>query len=74
MSNERGGTAGETEKRSEQSGGRAARGKGRGGPAGGLEDARAVDEAGMRGAKAAQAALEDAEQRIEAVSVAHSDS
>jgi exonuclease VII small subunit len=34
----------------------------------------AVYEAGMKIAKAAQAALEDAEQRIETVSAAHSDS
>ena len=39
-----------------------------------LEDALAVYEAGMKIAKAAQAALEDAEQRIETVSAAHSDS
>lgn len=36
-----------------------------------LEDALAVYEAGMKIAKAAQSALEDAEQRIETVSVAH---
>jgi exodeoxyribonuclease VII small subunit len=39
-----------------------------------LEDALAVYEAGMKIAKATQAALEDAEQRIETVSAAHSDS
>ena len=36
-----------------------------------LEDALAVYEAGMKIAKAAQSALEDAEQRIETVSAAH---
>lgn len=36
-----------------------------------LEDALAVYEAGMKIAKAAQTALEDAEQRIETVSAAH---
>lgn len=36
-----------------------------------LEDALAVYEAGMKIAKAAQAALEDAEQRIETVSATH---
>ena len=39
-----------------------------------LEDALAVYEAGMKIAKAAQAALEDAEQRIETVSATHSSS
>ena len=39
-----------------------------------LEDALAVYEAGMKIAKAAQAAREDAEQRIETVSAANSDS
>jgi len=36
-----------------------------------LEDALAVYEAGMKIAKAAQTALEDAEQRIETVSATH---
>ena len=36
-----------------------------------LEDALAVYEAGMKIAKAAQSALEDAEQRIETVSAGH---
>lgn len=39
-----------------------------------LEDALAVYEAGMKIAKAAQAALEDAEQRIETVSATHASS
>ena len=39
-----------------------------------LEDALAVYEAGMKIAKAAQAALEDAEQRIETVSATHTSS
>ena len=39
-----------------------------------LEDALAVYEAGMKIAKAAQAALEDAEQRIETVSATHGSS
>ena len=39
-----------------------------------LEDALAVYEAGMTIAKAAQAALEDAEQRIETVSATHASS
>lgn len=39
-----------------------------------LEDALAVYEAGMKIAKAAQAALEDAEQRIESVSATHASS
>lgn len=36
-----------------------------------LEDALAVYEAGMKIARAAQTALEDAEQRIETVSATH---
>jgi exodeoxyribonuclease VII small subunit len=36
-----------------------------------LEDALAVYEAGMKIAKAAQTAIEDAEQRIETVSATH---
>ena len=39
-----------------------------------LEDALAVYEAGMKIAKAAQTALEDAEQRIETVSATHASS
>ena len=39
-----------------------------------LEDALAVYEAGMKIAKAAQAALEDAEQRIETVSATRASS
>lgn len=39
-----------------------------------LEDALAIYEAGMKIAKAAQAALEDAEQRIETVSATHASS
>jgi exodeoxyribonuclease VII small subunit len=39
-----------------------------------LEDALAVYEAGMKIAKAAQSALEDAEQRIETVSANHGSS
>ena len=39
-----------------------------------LEDALAVYEAGMTIAKAAQTALEDAEQRIETVSATHASS
>jgi len=39
-----------------------------------LEDALAVYEAGMKIAKAAQAALVDAEQRIETVSATHASS
>ena len=39
-----------------------------------LEDALAVYEAGMKIAKAAQTALEDAEQRIETVSATHTSS
>ena len=39
-----------------------------------LEDALAVYEAGMKIAKAAQAALEDAEQRTETVSATHASS
>lgn len=39
-----------------------------------LEDALAVYEAGMKIARAAQAALEDAEQRIETVSATHTSS
>ena len=39
-----------------------------------LEDALAVYEAGMKIAKAAQAALEDAEQRIATVSATHTSS
>ena len=39
-----------------------------------LEDALAVYEAGMKIAKAAQAALEEAEQRIETVSATHASS
>ena len=39
-----------------------------------LEDALAVYEAGMKIAKAAQAALEDAQQRIETVSATHASS
>ena len=39
-----------------------------------LEDALAVYEAGMKIAKAAQAALEDAEQRIETVSATYASS
>ena len=39
-----------------------------------LEDALAVYEVGMKIAKAAQAALEDAEQRIETVSATHASS
>ena len=39
-----------------------------------LEDALADYEAGMKIAKAAQAALEDAEQRIETVSATHASS
>ncbi len=39
-----------------------------------LEDALAVYEAGMTIAKAAQAALEDAEQRIETVLATHASS
>ena len=39
-----------------------------------LEDALSVYEAGMKIAKAAQSALEDAEQRIETVSANHGSS
>ena len=39
-----------------------------------LEDALSVYEAGMKIAKAAQTALEDAEQRIETVSAKHGSS
>ena len=74
MSNNQSETSSETKKLSEQVNELTAIVKKLEDPTIELEDALAVYEAGMRIAKAAQAALADAEQRIETVSAAHSDS